>query len=139
MRIVRLAYDPLADVVALQDPAAQAVVRDVVLEAEGLVLGFDAQGGLVLLEVMQAQSKAPWLVKAATDVASLEASWMGLVAASRQSGVPEPTLRSACQSGALVAKKVAGHWLVQGAAVAHWLAHRPKRGRPPRPVGGRAS
>lgn len=128
---MRVQYDPMADVVALLAPQMAGVARDVVVPDEGITLGFDAGGRLVLVELDRAQSRAPWLVAAAQELADEAEAWMGLAAASARCGVPEITLRTACRSGRLKGKKVAGHWLVRLGDVRDWATQRPRRGRPP--------
>jgi excisionase family DNA binding protein len=55
---------------------------------------------------------------------------LSLSEAAERYNIPLPTLRSAVQTGNIVARKVGHQWVVNPKHVEAYLANRPRRGRP---------
>ncbi len=57
---------------------------------------------------------------------------LSLSEAAKKYNVPMGTIRDAMYRGDIIGRKIGSHWVVERNSVEHFVAQRPKRGRPPK-------
>jgi len=127
-------YDREVDALAI-DFVPGATSARTVRAAPGVHVDFDAEGGLVAIEVLDASTVLPRAVLVALPSA---AEWLTLAEAAASSGLSPATLRGQIHKGRLRATKRGRDWLVDATALLNYLESRDARGRPPARRRGKA-
>ena len=62
----------------------------------------------------------------------MQTQLLSLSEAAKKYNIPMGTLRDAIYRGDIKGFKIGSQWVVEVSSIEHFVAHRPKRGRPPK-------
>lgn len=123
---MRITYSEKADALAIELVDEPKSVRTQALN-ERTNLDFDADGRLVLIEVIGASEIYP---RASLAQLAVTRNEMPLAQAAKESGLAHNTLRLLVNQGKLKATKRGTDWFVEYADVLNYMERRQARGRP---------